>query len=126
MVGNNGAGKTTLLKLIAGEVDLDRDDKRQGPGIISSRKLTVGYLKQQAFDDKDRTVEEELLSSCPAWDPFARERFEYEREYDTLFTGFGFTKEDKKKKDFPVLRRRTDKDCPYPLSAVKTGYPASG
>ncbi|EXG88136.1 ATPase component of ABC transporters with duplicated ATPase domain [Clostridium sp. ASBs410] len=98
VVGNNGAGKTTLLKLIAGEVDLDRDDKRQGPGIISSRKLTVGYLKQQAFDDKDRTVEEELLSSCPAWDPFARERFEYEREYDTLFTGFGFTKEDKKKR----------------------------
>jgi len=98
VVGNNGAGKTTLLRLIAGEVDLDRDDKREGPGITSSRKLTVGYLKQQAFDDKGRTVEEELLSSCPVADPFAMERFEYEREYDTLFTGFGFTKEDKKKR----------------------------
>jgi len=98
VVGNNGAGKTTLLRLIAGEVDLDRDDKREGPGITSSRKLTVGYLKQQAFDDKGRTVEEELLSSCPVADPFTMERFEYEREYDTLFTGFGFTKEDKKKR----------------------------
>lgn len=98
VVGNNGAGKTTLLKLIAGELDLDRDDKREGPGITSSRKLTIGYLKQQTFDDKGRTVEEELLSSCPIGDPFARERFEYEREYDTLFTGFGFTKEDKKKR----------------------------
>jgi ATP-binding cassette subfamily F protein 3 len=98
VVGNNGAGKTTLLRLIAGEVDLDRDDKREGPGITSSRKLTVGYLKQQAFDEKGRTVEEELLSACPVADPFAMERFEYEREYDTLFTGFGFTKEDKKKR----------------------------
>lgn len=98
VVGNNGAGKTTLLRLIAGEIDLDRDDKRGGPGITSSRKLTVGYLKQQAFEDKGRTVEQELLSSCPFEDPFARERFEYEREYDILFTGFGFTKEDKKKR----------------------------
>lgn len=98
VVGNNGAGKTTLLRLIAGELELDRDDKREGPGITSSRKLTIGYLKQQAFEDKDRTVEEELLSSCPFGDSFAPERFEYEREYDTLFTGFGFTKEDKRKR----------------------------
>ncbi len=98
VVGNNGAGKTTLLRLIAGELDMDRDDKREGPGITSSRKLTVGYLKQQTFEDKGRTVEEELLSSCPYGDSFAVERFEYEREYDTLFTGFGFTKEDKKKR----------------------------
>ena len=32
VVGMNGAGKTTLLKLIAGELSLDRDDRRQGPG----------------------------------------------------------------------------------------------
>ena len=35
---------------------------------------------------------------APAGIPFERERFEYEREYDTLFTGFGFPKEDKKKR----------------------------
>ncbi|WP_077609264.1 ABC-F family ATP-binding cassette domain-containing protein [Clostridium sp. Marseille-P2415] len=98
VVGNNGAGKTTLLRLIAGELDLDRDDRREGPGILCSGKPTVGYLKQQAFADRDRTVWEELLSSCPCPDSFAIERFEYEREYDTLFTGLGFSKADKKKK----------------------------
>ncbi len=98
VTGKNGAGKTTLLKLIAGELDLDRDDKREGPGITYSRKLNVGYLKQQAFLNKDRTVEEEVLSACPCHDPYAVERFEYEREYDRLFTGLGFSKEDKRKK----------------------------
>lgn len=98
VVGSNGAGKTTLLRLIAGELDLDRDDKRSGPGIASARKLMVGYLKQQAFTEKDRTVEEELLKSCPYVDTYSMERFAYEREYDILFTGFGFSKEDKKRK----------------------------
>lgn len=98
VVGSNGAGKTTLLRLIAGEISLDRDDKRNGPGIVSARKPTVGYLKQQAFGEKDRTVEEELLSSCPYKDTYSVERFEYEREYDTLFTGFGFQKRDKIRK----------------------------
>ena len=36
VVGRNGAGKTTLLRLIAGELSLDRDDRRQGPGILAS------------------------------------------------------------------------------------------
>ena len=97
VVGKNGAGKTTLLKLIAGELSLDRDDRRQGPGITCSRQVTIGMLSQQVFSDMDRTVQEELLSSCPCKDSFDRERFEYEREYDILFTGLGFSKEDKKK-----------------------------
>lgn len=109
VVGKNGAGKTTLLRLLAGELSLDRDDKRNGPGIAASRKVTVGMMKQQPFEDLTRTVEEELLAACPVqggfniphserfgeWD---RERFEYEREYDILFTGLGFRKEDKRKK----------------------------
>lgn len=98
VVGRNGAGKTTLLNLIAGEITLDRDDKRKGAGIQTSRKLTTGFLRQQAFEDKERTVEEVLLSCCPATDSYSMERFEYEREYDILFTGFGFAKEDKKRK----------------------------
>lgn len=95
VVGRNGAGKTTLLRLIAGELNLDRDDKRSGKGIICSRTVTVGMLRQQAFTDMERTVEEELLSACPCQELYARERFEYEQEYDRLFTGFGFSKGDK-------------------------------
>lgn len=98
LVGRNGAGKTTLLKLIAGELSLDRDDRRQGAGVTSSRRLTVGMLKQQAFSDREQTVEEILLAACPFQDTFARERFEYEQEYDRMFTRFGFTRADKRKK----------------------------
>ena len=98
LVGRNGAGKTTLLKLIAGELSLDRDDRRQGAGVTSSRRLTVGMLKQQAFSDREQTVEKILLAACPFRDTFARERFEYEQEYDRIFTGFGFARADKHKK----------------------------
>lgn len=98
VVGRNGAGKTTLLRLISGELELDRDDRRQNDGIFRSRRLSVGILHQQVFTDNDRTVEEELLQDCPAKDTFERERFEYEREYDILFTGFGFDKMDKKRR----------------------------
>ena len=98
LVGRNGAGKTTLLKLIAGELSLDRDDRRQGAGVTSSRRLIVGMLKQQAFSDREQTVEEILLAACPFRDTFARERFEYEQEYDRIFTGFGFARADKHKK----------------------------
>ena len=98
LVGRNGAGKTTLLKLIAGELSLDRDDRRQGAGVTSSRQLAVGMLKQQAFSDREQNVEEILLAACPFQDTFARERFEYEQEYDRMFTRFGFTRADKRKK----------------------------
>lgn len=98
LVGRNGAGKTTLLKLIAGELSLDRDDKRQGAGVTRSRQLTVGMLRQQAFTEREQTVEEILLAACPCKDTFDRERFEYEQEYDRIFTGFGFARTDKHKK----------------------------
>lgn len=98
VVGKNGAGKTTLLKLIAGALSLDRDDKRNEPGIQCSRSVTIEMLRQQAFEHPGRTVEEEILSACPCRDSYARERFEYEREYDILFTGFGFAKADKRKR----------------------------
>ena len=66
--------------------------------MTSSRRLTVGMLKQQAFSDREQTVEEILLAACPFRDTFARERFEYEQEYDRIFTGFGFARADKHKK----------------------------
>ena len=97
LTGRNGRGKTTLLRLIAGELELERDDRRQGSGICCSRKLTIGMLGQQALLHEERTVEEYLMSRCPAEGLFDRERFEYEREYDCLFTGLGFKKEDKKR-----------------------------
>ena len=97
VVGPNGAGKTTLLKLIAGELELDRDDKRTTPGIRTSRKVTVGMLRQSNEQDADKTIEELLLEGCPERESFSKERYAYEMEYDRLFVGFGFEKDDKKK-----------------------------
>lgn len=98
VVGRNGAGKTTLLRLIQGELELDRDDKRQGPGVAASRKLTVDGLHQQEFAVETRTVEELLMSYCPAPGLYDRERYQYESEYDRLFTGLGFKRSDKHRK----------------------------
>lgn len=98
IVGPNGAGKTTLLRLIAGELELERDDRRQLQGVRLARNVTVGMLAQQALKETDRTVEEELMSACPCKDAWERERFDFEQEYDRIFTGFGFAKADKEKK----------------------------
>lgn len=97
LVGANGAGKTTFLRLLAGELSLDRDDRRMSTGIRTSRTLSIGLLKQKAFSDLSLTVEEALSKSCPCPDPFDRARFDWEQEYDRIFTGFGLRKEDKKK-----------------------------
>ena len=81
-----------------GSFSLDRDDKSASAGIRTTRRLTIGLLSQQAFSDVSETVEEELLKTCPCPDKWDRERFTWEQEYDRIFTGFGFQKEDKKKK----------------------------
>lgn len=97
IVGANGTGKTTLLRLISGELELDRDDKRNTQGVKTSRNVTVGMLRQSNTADASKTIEEILLEGCPERDSFSKERFAYEMEYDRLFTGFGFEKSDKKK-----------------------------
>lgn len=109
VVGKNGAGKTTLLRLLAGELQLDRDDRRgmssgahgketackNSLGIVTSRNITIGMLRQVDSSNQDKTIEEILLESCPDRDTYSKERFDYEMEYDRLFTGFGFEKSDK-------------------------------
>ncbi len=109
VVGKNGAGKTTLLRLLAGELQLDRDDRRgmssgahgketackNSLGIVTSRNITIGMLRQVDSSNQDKTIEEILLESCPDRDTYSKERFDYEMEYDRLFTGFGFEKEEK-------------------------------
>lgn len=109
VVGKNGAGKTTLLRLLAGELQLDRDDRRgmssgahgketackNSLGIVTSRNITIGMLRQADSSNQDKTIEEILLESCPDRDTYSKERFDYEMEYDRLFTGFGFEKEEK-------------------------------
>ena len=91
----SGRGKTTLLRLISGELSLDRDDKRFGKGITTDKAISIGFLHQQSFSNAERTVEEEILSLVSEENIFSKERYYFEKEYDRIFTGFGFKKEDK-------------------------------
>lgn len=64
-------------------------------GITMSRNITIDMLRQADKSNLDLTIEQMLLESCPDKDTFSKERFDYEMEYDRLFTGFGFEKEEK-------------------------------
>ena len=75
VVGRNGCGKTSLLKLINEEYELTRLD--ESTQIAKSGKLSIGYLKQNAFDDYSITVDEEMQKS------FAH-IFEMKAKMDTL------------------------------------------
>jgi len=97
VIGKNGAGKSTFLRLLAGELNLDRNDQNPSHDIFFSRKITIGLQTQQAFFGSSITVEELIEQCCPCQEKWDRERFSWEQEYDKLFTGFGLKKEDKKK-----------------------------
>lgn len=58
LVGPNGAGKTTLLKIISHEISPDE-------GVVSFAKDTkLGYLSQVAEAPSERTLLDEVLTSC--------------------------------------------------------------
>ncbi len=104
VVGKNGAGKTTLLRLIHGEIELDRDDKRQGKGIVMSQKMSIGMLRQFLYEEQEKTVEEligdvarELLGQSMQEEAYSPEMAAFMAEFDRIFTGFGFSMEDKKR-----------------------------
>ncbi len=53
-IGRNGTGKTTLFKIITGELDAT-----QG-GVILATDTKIGYMRQHACTDPERSVFEEL------------------------------------------------------------------
>lgn len=59
IVGRNGAGKTTLLKVIAGQVELTKEDGKE-PTITAVGNPVIGFLRQITFDDLSVTVDEEI------------------------------------------------------------------
>jgi len=57
LVGPNGAGKSTLLRVILGEQQLDSGK------MLVAKKITFGYLPQEAIQYKSKTLIEETLSA---------------------------------------------------------------
>ncbi|MCR5743256.1 MAG: ATP-binding cassette domain-containing protein [Lachnospiraceae bacterium] len=116
LVGPNGAGKSSLLLVLAGELNIDRDDKRSMEAVTTSRKLTVSIVHQTVFENIHETVgeyferayfEKNDTLSVDERDGFdknlrrmdgetdERERFLFELECDKMLCGFGFDKTDK-------------------------------
>ena len=58
VTGRNGAGKTTLLKVLAGEIELEKNEKNPDSGMTQARAFSLGMLNQQAADQPEKTVEE--------------------------------------------------------------------
>jgi len=102
ITGRNGAGKTTLLEVLAGERELDADEKNPSAGMFRSRVFTIGMLKQQQNGDDERTVDDlikEAVQSGKSADfLYSDERYLYETAYNRMFTRFGFAEADKHKK----------------------------
>ena len=128
IVGRNGSGKTTLLKLISGEIEMTKiegEDSfiaksnklsigylKQNP--FSDLNLTVDEEMQKLFADvlrmKERLdfllLEIEKGENIQYLEEYTalHERFErdggyyYEKEYNLLLSGFGFSLEDKHKR----------------------------
>lgn len=105
--GSYGRSNDTVTGAATAGSDLDgkakrtqRAKKKKPSGnpetrITMSRNITIDMLRQADKSNQDLTIEQILLESCPDKDTFSKERFDYEMEYDRLFTGFGFEKSDK-------------------------------
>lgn len=59
LIGNNGSGKTTLMRILAGELSADSGSVQR------PKSLSLGYLKQHAEFDEEKTLWETCL------EPFA-------------------------------------------------------
>ena len=63
IVGRNGCGKTTLLRLIAGELQISKDNPEANSNFMVSGKPTIGTLNQMAFKDNSVSLVDEIRSA---------------------------------------------------------------
>ena len=67
IIGINGAGKTTLLRMLTGELSSEEGD------IFVSGNLRLGYLKQDAGFDSEKTVIQEAQAVFSRFPEMERE-----------------------------------------------------
>jgi ATP-binding cassette subfamily F protein 3 len=74
LVGPNGSGKTTLFRMLIGEEQAD------GGSIVISRGARLGYLKQEVWDNPDRSILAETLAGFPELQKLEQDLTEIERQ----------------------------------------------
>ncbi len=96
VVGKNGAGKTTLLELLAGNMDVDRDDKSEGKGVVTARNVTLAYLTQQTELPGQMTLEA-YMRECAEKNGDERAAEQKETQFRAFLTGLGISLDDRSK-----------------------------
>src|SRR5512145_2952713 len=59
LVGPNGSGKTTLFRMLTGE------EEPEGGSIVIAKGARLGYLKQEVWENPERSVLAETLAGFP-------------------------------------------------------------
>jgi ATP-binding cassette, subfamily F, member 3 len=77
LVGRNGAGKSTILKIIAGEMSPQEGD------VVCPSHFTLGYLHQDMFLPKGKTVIEETMTAFAEINALENELHRIEHELTT-------------------------------------------
>jgi ATP-binding cassette subfamily F protein 3 len=74
LVGPNGSGKTTLFRMLIGEEQFD------GGSIVIAKGARLGYLKQEVWDNPDRSILAETMAGFPELQKLEQELSEMERQ----------------------------------------------
>ncbi|MDZ7345135.1 MAG: ATP-binding cassette domain-containing protein, partial [candidate division KSB1 bacterium] len=74
LVGPNGAGKTTLLRMLVGEEEPDSGS------IVIAKGARLGYLKQEVWENPNRSILAETLAGFPELQQLEQELIEVEQQ----------------------------------------------
>jgi len=74
LVGPNGSGKTTLFRMLIG------DEQPDGGSIVIAKGARLGYLKQEVWDNPDRSILAETLAGFPELQKLEQDLTEMERQ----------------------------------------------